>query len=38
VYKLKCPKAIVPPGTFADQFGAGSFTPKAASTLVVPAE
>jgi len=38
VYELKCPKAIVPPGTFADQFGAGSFTPKAASTLVVPAE
>jgi hypothetical protein len=36
-YKLKCAKGIVPPAAFADQFGAGTFTPKPPSTLLVPA-
>jgi hypothetical protein len=40
-YKLKCPKASVSPGNFTDQFGdqfgAGTFIPGSAKTLV-PAE
>jgi hypothetical protein len=36
-YKLKCPKGILPPASIADQFGAGSVTPKAAKILLVPA-
>jgi len=36
-YKLKCPKQPVPGGTFADQFGSGSFVPSKAATLLVPA-
>ncbi len=37
-YKLKCPKGFVPPAGFADQFGAGTFTPGTAKTLIVPAQ
>jgi hypothetical protein len=37
-YKLKCPKASVSPGNFTDQFGAGTFIPGSAKTLLVPAE
>jgi hypothetical protein len=37
-YKLKCPKAVVPPVNFDDQFGAGTFTPGAAKMLLVPAQ
>jgi hypothetical protein len=37
-YKLKCPKQTVAPAGFADQFGAGTFTPSKAATLLVPAD
>ena len=37
-YKLKCPKATVPPAGFTDQFGAGTFIPGVAKTLLVPAQ
>ncbi len=36
-YKLKCPKGVVPAGGFADQFGAGTFTPGRPNGLLVPA-
>jgi hypothetical protein len=36
-YKLKCPKQTLGPGNFTDQFGAGTFTPRSASGLLVPA-
>jgi hypothetical protein len=36
-YKLKCPKGVLPPASFTDQFGAGTFTPGSARTLLVPA-
>src|SRR5262249_6893447 len=36
-YKLKCPKQIVPPAAFVDQFGAGSFTVGKPRELLVPA-
>jgi len=38
LYNLKCPKGTVPPDTFTDQFGAGTFTPGTAKTLLVPAQ
>jgi hypothetical protein len=37
-YKLKCPKGVVPPASFTDQFGAGTFTPGTAKKLLVPAQ
>jgi hypothetical protein len=37
-YKLKCPTSTVSPAAFTDQFGSGTFTPKAAKTFLVPAE
>src|SRR5262249_7945915 len=36
-YKLKCPKQIVPPAAFVDQFGAGSFTVGKPRELLLPA-
>src|SRR5439155_21849924 len=37
-YKLKCPKGVLPPVSFDDQFGAGMFTPGSAKRLLVPAQ
>ncbi len=37
-YKLKCPKGLLPPVNFNDQFGAGAFTPGTAKTLLAPAQ
>jgi len=36
-YKLKCPKGVLPAAGVTDQFGAGTFTPGTARSLLVPA-
>lgn len=36
-YKLRCPTPALGPAGFGDQFGAGTFTPRTAAALLVPA-